>query len=313
MLYDRPYMRHQPGHSRQIPVFAWILIVNATVFVLQNVLQLMFGIDGLLRASGGRGGFLLDWFALTEGNLMQGKVWVLLTYSLFHGSFFHLLVNSLLIFFVGRIVEMISGGAALLRVYILSVFLGGAAWALVNLFTHSGGLVIGASGGAMGILIYFCLLRPNEPITLLLFFVLPVTVLPKWVAWAVLAFETFGLVFSEIGPMNDFVAHSAHLGGMAGGFLFFKFESWFRKFSLPRIRFGKGRKDDTAVRPRYKVNVSSPKPAPVQRKKSPEVKGSKDLRSEIDRILDKINADGFGSLSEDERQTLNKAKELLKK
>lgn len=291
-------------------MFGWILIVNAAVFVLQNVLQLFFGIDGLLSTPGGRGGFLLHWFALTDGNLLQGKVWTLLSYSVFHGSLFHLLVNSLLIFFVGRIVEMISGGVILLKVYLLSVVLGGLGWALVTFLTGSGGLVIGASGGAIGILIYFCMLRPNEPITLLLFFVLPVTVRPKWLAWGVLAFESFGLIFSEIGPMNDFVAHSAHLGGMAGGFLFFRFQSVFDRLSIPRIRFG-GQGKSEPLRPRYKVNLSSKTSS--EPGKSPKAKGSKDLRKEIDRILDKINANGFGSLTDDERQILNKAKELLNK
>jgi len=287
----------------------WILIVNAVVFVLQNVLQIFFGVDGLLEGGAARGGPLPGWLALSEANLHQGKVWTLLTYSLFHGNLLHLLLNSLVIFFVGRIVEMIAGGATLLRVYLISVFLGGVFWGLVN-WASPGALVIGASGGALGVLIYFCMLRPNEPITLLIFFVLPVTVLPKWVAWGLLGIEGFGLLFSEIGPMNDFIAHSAHLGGMAGGFLCHRYSSLIGKLAIPRIRFGSGDRKES-LRPRYKVNVSS-KPTTAKKKDSV-VKGSKNLRAEIDRILDKINADGFGSLTDDERQTLNKAKELLKK
>ena len=37
----------------------------------------------------------------------------------------------------------------------------------------------------------------------------------------------------------------------------------------------------------------------------------KELQKEVDRILDKINKEGFGALSEEERSTLDKAKELL--
>ncbi len=37
------------------------------------------------------------------------------------------------------------------------------------------------------------------------------------------------------------------------------------------------------------------------------------LRKEVDRILDKINQEGFGSLSPQEKQVLDKAKEFLKK
>lgn len=293
-------------------MMGWILIVNAAVFVLQNVLQLFFGIDGLLSGPGPRGGFLPDWFALTMPNLMDFKVWTLGTYSLFHGSLFHLLANFILIFFVGRMVETIVGEQGLLRLYVLSVLCGGIGWALVH-WGDPRGMVIGASGGALGILIYFCLRRPNEPITLLLFFVFPVTVLPKWVGWATLGIGLFGLAFNELGPRSDGIAHSAHLGGMLGAFLFYRFEPWFRGLSLPRVRFG-GRPNEKSLRPRYRVNLSGEAPAkPAREKQRRDGKGAKDLRGEIDRILDKINAKGFGSLTAEERETLNRAKELLGK
>ena len=37
------------------------------------------------------------------------------------------------------------------------------------------------------------------------------------------------------------------------------------------------------------------------------------VEQEVDRILDKINDKGFGSLNEDEKRTLDKAKSLLGK
>jgi hypothetical protein len=45
----------------------------------------------------------------------------------------------------------------------------------------------------------------------------------------------------------------------------------------------------------YKVNISNPV----------------DLQREVDRILDKINDEGFGSLTNEEKLTLEKAKGLL--
>ncbi len=142
-------------------MMGWILIVNAAVFVLQNVLQLFFGMDGLLvgpvRVSTG---LLPDWFALTESNLFDGKVWTLLTYSLFHGNLMHLVANFLLIFFLGRMVETMTGPRGLLQLYIVSAFFGGIAWAVVHLGNPQG-MVIGASAGALGIMINFCLKRPD--------------------------------------------------------------------------------------------------------------------------------------------------------
>ncbi len=314
MLYDRPYMRQPRGAGFRLPMTGWILVVNAVVFLLQNILRLFFGMDALLDGEGlSRGGFLLDWFALTEGNLADFKIWTLLTYSLFHGNPIHLVMNAVGIFFVGRIVEMMIGGQALLRLYIVGVLGGGLFWTLVNLGSAPG-LVIGASAGVFGLIIYFCLRQPDEPITVLLFLVIPVTMIPKWLGWGLFGLSVFGLVFNELGDGGGRIAHSAHLGGMAGAWLFHRYERWFRGLSIPRIRWGAGARE-REIKPRYRVNVSrSQKPA------SPRGKGkgssraapeSPDLRAEVDRILDKINASGFGSLEEDEKETLNRAKEML--
>jgi hypothetical protein len=40
---------------------------------------------------------------------------------------------------------------------------------------------------------------------------------------------------------------------------------------------------------------------------------NQDLQKEVDRILDKINASGFGSLNPDEKATLDRAKDTLSK
>jgi hypothetical protein len=39
----------------------------------------------------------------------------------------------------------------------------------------------------------------------------------------------------------------------------------------------------------------------------------KKLQKEVDRILDKINAEGFGALNDEEKATLDKAKDILGK
>jgi predicted RNA-binding protein with PUA domain len=45
----------------------------------------------------------------------------------------------------------------------------------------------------------------------------------------------------------------------------------------------------------YKVNVTPPA----------------DLKTEVDRILDKINSSGFSALTDDEKRVLDEAKDLL--
>jgi len=309
MIYDRPYMRYGEGPSgRKITALGWILIILGIVFLLQNILQVFFQMNGLLDVDGRMsGGFLFNWMVLSQVNVSEFKIWTFFTYSLFHGSLMHLLLNALVLFFIGRAVENLLGERGFIRLYIICVLFGGLLWSLVN-FGQMGASVIGASAGVIGVLSYFCFRRPNEPITLLLFFVIPVTVLPKWVIWGLLGFSLFGLVFSEKGPAWDGIAHSAHLGGMLGAFLYYK---WADRMSVPRIRFGSRNSDKQTVKPKFKVNLSgptgnfSPKNAPLHK--------GENLRGEIDRILDKINEHGFGSLTEKEKDILNRGKELLNK
>jgi hypothetical protein len=51
----------------------------------------------------------------------------------------------------------------------------------------------------------------------------------------------------------------------------------------------------TALKTQFKVNVG-PRP---------------DLKAEVDRILDKINVSGFGSLTPEEKRTLDQARDMM--
>ncbi|MCC5022360.1 MAG: hypothetical protein J6386_06020 [Candidatus Synoicihabitans palmerolidicus] len=56
----------------------------------------------------------------------------------------------------------------------------------------------------------------------------------------------------------------------------------------------------------YKVNLSSDLKNGAKSSVSPQ-----NLRAEVDRILDKINSQGFGALTDDEKQLLDQAKDML--
>jgi hypothetical protein len=91
---------------------------------------------------------------------------------------------------------------------------------------------------------------------------------------------------------------------MLAGWLFFKFvhtgEGWDRAgtFSVTGwLRFST--KD--------RAQPATPRPGTSARGRSG------DLRADVDSILDKINSQGFGSLTEEEKQTLDDAKDLLSK
>jgi hypothetical protein len=139
----------------------------------------------------------------------------------------------------------------------------------------------------------------------------PVTIKPKHVAFALVGFALFGLLFHEIPgtplPFDIVIASSAHLGGMLTGFLYYRFAHEARwmigspdRADIELPRWMKRTRKAPAVpppAPAYHVNVE-----PATRE---------DIRAEVDRILDKINSHGFGSLTPEEKRVLDDAKDLL--
>ncbi|MEM8867692.1 MAG: rhomboid family intramembrane serine protease [Verrucomicrobiota bacterium] len=304
MIYDRPYMRGTSGpEMKQTSVVTTLLIVTIAVFVLQQVLNVMFPGYG-----GSENRFMAEWFALSGQNFKELKVWTILTYSFLHSTagFFHILGNMLMLFLFGRIIEPMIGKDRFLYFYLGAALVGGLFYLLFNY--NSIGAVVGASGSIAGLLALFCLLRWNQPTTFLLFLVLPVTFKPKWLFWVATGITVYGLLFTELAgkfsPNGINVAHSAHLGGLLGGVLYYRFaykgaSFGFTKREKPTIEmpewFKKTNKSEGKFS--YRVNRTN----------------RESLQNEVDRILDKINLSGFGSLTEDEKATLDQAKDILSK
>jgi hypothetical protein len=143
--------------------------------------------------------------------------------------------------------------------------------------------------------IAFATLFPNREITLLLFFILPVTLKAKYMALIAIAFDVFPLLSGADGG----VAYLAHLGGAAFGYLYIKqlgygtTPTWLLR--LQRV----GR----SLRPRRRREDS-----PTRYDSSEEF-----IRKEVDPILDKIAREGMHSLTRRERKILESAKDLMQK
>ena len=265
-----------------------LIIANVAVFLLQNVFVYA------LKSS-----VIEQFFALSPYAISKGYFWTLITYSFLHANFIHILINMLVLYFIGTHVESILGPRRFLGLYLASAFTGGLAWLLFHLNTP--GLVVGASAATIGTLICFCALLPNQPITFLLFFILPITMKPKWLAAIVIGFELFGFLFRELqGQGASDIAYSAHLGGALGSYLFFLLaiqrDFSFSRFIPKSIKIERpNRSKRQGLTGRFKVNISG-----------------KNTKEEVNRILDKINQKGFASLSQDEKEFLEKAKDFLK-
>lgn len=254
------------------PAVKALIIANVAVFLLQTL---------LFRR-------LPWWFGLIPAQVV-GKfyLWQLVTYMFLHGGFFHILFNMLALWFFGSEIERHWGSKEFVKYYFLTGVGAGIIHILFSFWLGSPRIpVIGASGAVYGVLLAFGLMFPDRVVTLLLFFVLPVSIKAKYL---VMMFAAIAL-FSGVLGTGEGVAHFAHLGGMAVGWLYLKLD-WRleRSFGfVKRHREARRRAADARRR------------AEIQR-----------MRDQIDAILDKINEVGFENLSEQEKRLLREASRFL--
>lgn len=247
----------------------------------------------------GWGEGVLNQLPLTIRSLQSGHYWTLATHAILHRTDqpFHILFTVLGLIFIGRELEPILGGKRFIAVYAGALIMGALTWSAIH-WQH-GGFHIGASAGILGLFVVLACLYPNQEIG---FYLIPVTLRFKYLIYGLLVLDGFGLIFYELpGAMAPFdYSASAHLGGMLAGWIYFRYfhanNGWDRapSFELPAW-----------LRRLKKTSPSAP-----SFKASPD-RSSIDLRAQVDLILDKINSQGFGALTEEEKRILDEAKDLL--
>ena len=296
MLSDRFYMRDN-DERKTTSALTWIICAIVAGFIVENIAMRWFSNPEVGRV-------VMRSLELSPATIRGGFVWTLASYCLLHdpNQFFHILGNLIGLYFLGCELAPVLGQRRFAAVCLASIVTGGLAWLACHWMT--GGSLIGASAAVSGLLVVFACLNPDKPITLLLFWILPVTLKPKYLALGLLAFDLFGLLFLELPGLHQTldVAHSAHLGGMLAGWIYFRYlhdSQWLQTFAgNAKIEqpgwFNKARKA-VAPAPAFKLNLTN----------------RENLRAEVDRILDKINSQGFGSLTPAEKKLLDEAKDLL--
>jgi membrane associated rhomboid family serine protease len=296
MLEDRDYMREPSFESRRSTTVV-LLVCNVVAFILQNIAAYYLPKFPLE-----------EYFALSVPGLQHGWLWQLLTFQFLHGGLLHLLLNCWALYVFGRAMEETLGRRHFLLLYFGSGVFGGLVQMLgaVLLPSHFGGAVVGASAGVFGLVAAFATLFPGRQLTLLLFFVLPVTLRARHLLWFCVLLALFGIVFPE-----GQVAHAAHLGGILMG-VFYTRQIIHWQWNWLRFLHRTPRR----VVPRAMVNAGkSPGEAWLRRPapKSPELPPEEFMSREVDPILDKISAHGIHSLTERERRILEAARKKMAK
>ena len=119
--------------------------------ILVAALLAAFGIE-LASHSVGNEALLLKLGALPDNGKLHSQYWRLATYSLLHLNGTHLLVNAMLLLWIGRIVESRVNIADASAIYVSSVLCSAALILLVHHLYPKTGATMGASGGVFGLL-----------------------------------------------------------------------------------------------------------------------------------------------------------------
>ena len=176
------------------------------------------------------GGFMLVSAAAV---VWEFQVWTLVTYSLWHADFMHLLFNVVVLWLFGAEVDQRWSAARWWRFNALCALGGGAAVVLSQLVLQSFHPTLGYSGAVMGVVAAFAWYNWDRTIYLFFF--------PMKGKVLLLVFIAVDIFIVVVG--REPISVAAHLGGMATGLLIVS--EWWRpkrwKLAWQRRKFKKHR------------------------------------------------------------------------
>ena len=274
--YPNHPIRQSSGSARfyGAPVTKWLMIALVVFFVADV-------------AGGGQIGRFKPWFALGGGTLHE--VWRWVTYSLVDFNVISWLFSLMILYSFGRIIEQSIGSRRFATFTVYCVLAGALVYSLMSM-TGVNMPLTGANSVTIGLVVAAAMLYPEQQVQLML---PPMPVKLKSLAMFVVGF----VVIMSIAQRVDPAVSLAHLSGVAVAYFCMK------KVSLLDFGKGGGRKGSTFKR------------SPAQRKKKTKKKVGMKARSvlnmseskreaEVNKILDKVSAEGIGNLSDEEKEIL---------
>ena len=228
--------------------------------------------------------------------------WTLITSMFAHFSFFHLLMNMLMLYFSGKMFTQLFSGKRLLNTYLLGGLFGAVleiiARSIFPVFQNINVGVVGASGSIMAIFIALALYRPN--LQVMLFGVFPVKLI-------ILAAIFFGIDLFALAS-NDGTAHFVHIGGAILGAISIRninspsnIITIFQKFT--DSIFGFFQRIFKKKEPKFTIHKGGSGRGNVKTDEEYNYE-MKQRQVQVDAILDKIAKSGYESLSKAEKQIL---------
>jgi len=229
----------------------------------------------------------------TETGFFRLEVWRLVTFQFLHAGIFHIAFNMLGLYFFGPLVEQYLGKKRFAAFYLMCGICGGLTYLLLNLvgavgIALPGALdvstttpLVGASAGVFGIIMACAYIAPTVTVRLLF---PPIPMQMRTMAYIFVGFAALNLFFFQGANQGG---DAAHLGGAVAGYFFIRRPHLLRDF----------------------FDVFGPKKGGVKRVPRKAKKAAVKREMEVDAVLDKVKAEGIGSLSEAEKRVLREATE----
>lgn len=189
-----------------------ILAINVVVFL---------GWIGARMSPGLRQLMVID-FLVSPSRILAGRWWTVLTSVFSHSELWHLLINLLVLWSFGPVIERVLGRRRFVAFYLGTGVLASISHCVTSalLLGELDAAALGASGALSGVLLLFALLFPRHKI--LLFGIIPLPALVG--ALAFVGLDVWGLIAQAQGGGLP-IGHGAHLGGAICGFVY-----WFVVF-----------------------------------------------------------------------------------
>lgn len=178
------------GMSYAPPMTLGILVLLVGVFVWQLS-------NGALQSEAG----IVDAGALVRSRVLEGEYWRMLSATLLHGSFDHLLGNCVALYILGMAGEHALGAWRVLVLYVAS----GLAGSLASVLTGPGPSV-GASGAICGLM--------GAVVLILYKYRRVYHVRDKEIGLVLAGWAAYIIVMGALSPRID---NWAHFGGLVGG------------------------------------------------------------------------------------------------
>ena len=275
------------------------IYINVAVYIIVAFI----GVFATLFEVGYKVEAFMHWFELPASfERFICQPWTLLSYMFLHERIMHILWNMLALYGFGRIFLSFFSVRHFVGVYLFGGIMGGLFFMVAyNIFPHFAGIVensylIGASASVLAVVVASAVRSPNYVVNVVLLGsmrLVTIAVITVVVSLLLLASENAGGNF-------------AHLGGAFAGWLF-------------AFMLGKG-KDVTSLINKvidYFATLFKRRPSAAKAKFTYQKGGraadyeynarKKENEAEIDKILEKVKAGGYSSLTEEEKKRLFEA------